>query len=57
MREISNRLLDEIMAQRDFMYAKKGILEPKMKRIKASDEIDFVRNNFGCGIYIDRRDA
>lgn len=45
VREISNRLLDEIMAQRDFMYAKKGILEPKMKRIKASQEMDFVRNS------------
>jgi len=45
VKNISSQLMNEIMAQRDLIYAKNGILEPKPHRFKASEAVDFVRES------------
>lgn len=40
LRDISGQLLDEVEAQRDLIFAMKGLLQPKRKRFKASDVLE-----------------
>lgn len=42
---ISKQLLNEIIAQRDFIYAKNGMLKPKRENFRAEETVDFVRDN------------
>lgn len=41
-RGISDQLMNEIVAQRDFIYARNGVLKPKTALMKASGITDFV---------------
>ena len=42
---ISGQLMNEIMAQRDLIYAQNGILEPKHKKFKAAEALDFINES------------
>lgn len=44
-RGISDQLMNEIVAQRDFIYAKNGVLKPKNALIPASEIMRFVESN------------
>lgn len=45
VRGISNQLMDEITAQRDLIYAKNGILQPKAAEFLANETISFVKDS------------
>lgn len=45
VRGISGQLMDEIMSQRDLIYAKNGMLKPKTDRFEANEAIDFVKSS------------
>ncbi len=42
---ISGQLMNEIMAQRDLIYAQNGILEPKHQKFKAVETLDFIKES------------
>lgn len=44
-RGISDQLMNEIVAQRDFIYARNGVLKPKNALIPASEIMRFVESN------------
>lgn len=45
VKNISSQLMNEILAQRDLIYAKNGILTPQPHEFKASEMIDFVKES------------
>lgn len=45
VKSISNQLLNEIVAQRNFIYAQKGLLKTDDAEFKASDVVEFARQS------------
>ena len=45
VRSISNQLLNEIVAQRNFIYAQRGLLKPDNVEFKASEVVEFARQS------------
>lgn len=45
VKSISNQLLNEIVAQRNFIYAQRGLLKPDNAEFKASEVVDFTRQS------------